>query len=510
MREDWIEVELDEVAKYLNGRAFKPIEWEKNGLPIIRIQNLNKPRAPYNYSNQIFENKYLVKKNDLLFAWSASLGAYIWKGDDAWLNQHIFKVVECKNVIEKIFLYYFFCKITAELYAKAHGSGMVHVTKKKFVETKIYLPSLPEQRAIVTKIEHLFSALDKGISDLKKAQAQLKIYRQAVLKKAFEGELTKAWREQQIDLPTADELLTQIKIEREQHYQQKLADWQNALEAWEAKGKEGKKPKKPGKRKELEPLNREETKDFFSIPKKWKFEKLGTITLKISDGPFGSNLKTADYATSGIRVIRLENIGNLEFFDSKYTFVSKEKYETIKRHSVFPNDVIFSSFIANQINVVSIPEHVKLAINKADCFCVRFGKMFNFKYAEYFLSTRYTYNQLINLVHGATRPRINTTQLKEVIIPVCSLQEQHQIIQEIESRLSVCDKAEESIVFSLKKAEALRQSILKKAFEGKLLTPEELAACRAAPDWAPAADLLERIRKEKAAEVPKKKTRKKK
>ncbi len=98
-------------------------------------------------------------------------------------------------------------------------------------------------------------------------------------------------------------------------------------------------------------------------------------------------------------------------------------------------------------------------------------------------------------MHGATRPRINTTQLKSINIPICCLEEQHQIVQEIESRLSVCDKLAESINESLQKAEALRQSILKKAFAGQLLTEAELAACRKEPDWEPAEQLLQRIQK---------------
>ncbi|MBN4048348.1 hypothetical protein JYU17_00080 [Flavobacteriaceae bacterium AH-315-O20] len=89
-----------------------------------------------------------------------------------------------------------------------------------FAKKEILLPSFVEQNAILAKIEQLFSSLDSGITDLKKAQEQLKIYRQAVLKKAFEGELTKEWREKQTNLPTTDELLIQIKEEREKHYEQ--------------------------------------------------------------------------------------------------------------------------------------------------------------------------------------------------------------------------------------------------------------------------------------------------
>ena len=176
---------LGTVATYINGRAFKPSEWEKAGMPIIRIQNLTSENAPYNYSKGIFEEKYIVHNGDLLFAWSASLGAHIWKGQDAWLNQHIFKVLP-KEGIDRDYLYYFLLAVVAELYAKTHGSGMVHITKAPFMNTPIPVPSLPEQQRIVSRIEELFSQLDAGVETLKKTKAQLAVYRQAVLKEAFE------------------------------------------------------------------------------------------------------------------------------------------------------------------------------------------------------------------------------------------------------------------------------------------------------------------------------------
>jgi type I restriction enzyme S subunit len=92
---------------------------------------------------------------------------------------------------------------------------------------------------------------------------------------------------------------------------------------------------------------------------------------------------------------------------------------------------------------------------------------------------------------------LNLGIIKELPFPLCSKEEQHQIVQEIESRLSVCDKVEENITESLEKAKALRQSILKKAFEGTLLSEEEIATCKAAPDYEPASILLEKIKVEK-------------
>ena len=162
---------LGQVATYINGRAFKPAEWETVGLPIIRIQNLTDGKAKCNYSSAQHDPKFQVRNGDLLFAWSASLGAHIWRGGDAWLNQHIFRVVP-HDGIDKMYLYYYLCNVVAELYSKTHGSGMVHITKGPFMATPIPVPTLEEQKRIVAKIEELFSELDNGVETLKKTKQQ--------------------------------------------------------------------------------------------------------------------------------------------------------------------------------------------------------------------------------------------------------------------------------------------------------------------------------------------------
>ena len=163
--EGWCVITIGDVAMYTNGRAFKPEEWMDKGMKIIRIQNLNDNAAPYNYTSSTYEPKYLVKKGDLLFAWAASLGTYIWNDEDAWLNQHIFKV-EPFSFIQKKYLFYTLQAMISDFYVNTHGSGMVHITKKKFDTTTFLLPPLPEQHRIVSKIEELFAELDKIESSL--------------------------------------------------------------------------------------------------------------------------------------------------------------------------------------------------------------------------------------------------------------------------------------------------------------------------------------------------------
>ena len=160
--EDWEVVKLGEVGNYINGYAFKPSDWSNTGKPIIRIQNLNNPSASFNYFNGELDYKYLVKKGDILISWSASLGAYLWNGEDAWLNQHIFKVELTNQNVAKDFLYfallYYF---VGQALANLHGSTMKHIVKSKFLNILIPLPPLEEQKAIADILSTVQNAIEK-------------------------------------------------------------------------------------------------------------------------------------------------------------------------------------------------------------------------------------------------------------------------------------------------------------------------------------------------------------
>ena len=163
--EGWCTIYVGDLAEYTNGKAFKPSDWERNGLPIIRIQNLNDENCQYNYTSISHAEKYRINHGDLLFAWAASLGVYIWQGNKAWLNQHIFKV-DPHPFIDKQYLYYIFEYLVSEFYTRSHGSGMVHITKKEFETTIALLPPLSEQRRIVKSIKSYYTTLDNISANL--------------------------------------------------------------------------------------------------------------------------------------------------------------------------------------------------------------------------------------------------------------------------------------------------------------------------------------------------------
>ncbi|WP_111828251.1 restriction endonuclease subunit S [Acinetobacter colistiniresistens] len=144
---------LGDVADFINGVAFKPEDWGTEGKPIIRIQNLNDPSKEYNYTEREVKDTNIARKGDLLVSWSASLGVYEWDGQDACINQHIFKVVPNNEKIDKTYLKRALELSIVEMESQVHGATMKHITRGKFLANKIPLPPLPEQRRIAAILD---------------------------------------------------------------------------------------------------------------------------------------------------------------------------------------------------------------------------------------------------------------------------------------------------------------------------------------------------------------------
>ena len=193
-KNEWQIKPIKEICVLVNGRAFKPNEWAKSGLPIIRIQNLNNGLALFNYCNFGVEEKYYVNRGDLLFAWSGtpgtSFGAHIWEGPRAVLNQHIFKVLIDEGKVNKKFLMHVLNKNVGQYIQKAHGTaGLAHITKGKFENSEIKIPSKEIQDDVVQDIEFKFSVLDKVDESVDKTLTKANCLRKSILKAAFEGKL---------------------------------------------------------------------------------------------------------------------------------------------------------------------------------------------------------------------------------------------------------------------------------------------------------------------------------
>ena len=167
MKQKWEYKKLGDVATFINGYPFKPSEWTTEGLPIIRIQNLNNPFAEYNYFDKTLDGRYIVKSGDVLISWSGTLGVYEWSGKQALLNQHIFKVLFDKGKINKAYFKYVVSSRIEEMKSKVHGITMQHITKGDFDKTTIPVPPLDEQQRIVAELDLLTEVIDKRRMQLK-------------------------------------------------------------------------------------------------------------------------------------------------------------------------------------------------------------------------------------------------------------------------------------------------------------------------------------------------------
>ena len=167
-------VRLGDVATFINGYAFKPEDWSSIGLPIIRIQDLTGNSYQANRYNGDYAKKYEVNEGDILISWSASLGVYVWHGEKALLNQHIFKVVFDKVEISKSFFVYQVESILEKAASAAHGATMKHLTKPVFDALPFYLPPLDEQRKIAAVLDKVSDLIAKRRQQLDKLDMLVK------------------------------------------------------------------------------------------------------------------------------------------------------------------------------------------------------------------------------------------------------------------------------------------------------------------------------------------------
>jgi type I restriction enzyme S subunit len=486
MAEHWERVFLSDIVHVQNGAAFKSEFFDRfSGVPLIRIRDISGHETEHRYTGE-YEETYVINHGDILVGMDGDFVAARWRGKKALLNQRVCKLTIQNEHIDEYFFFVCLQPYLNAINAETSSVTVKHLSSRTIEAIPIPLPALNEQHRIVTKIEELFSELDNGIKSLKTAREQLKLYRQAVLKHAFEGKLTADWREQNKDkLETADQLLARIKTERKARHQQQLADWKAAAKEWEADGKQGKRPSKP------------KISNAFHAPVAEGLSKLP----QLADGHAFAYLAALGDLGRGKSKHRPRNDPLL--FGGGYPFIQtsevKAANRVIKSHSQ-----TYSEFGLEQSKLW--PKGtlcITIAANIAETSFLGFDGCFPDSVVGFSANPHLVLPEYIELFIKAVRARIeayapataqkniNLTTLENLIVPMCSIEEQKFIIDEIEVVFSILDKNEEIIEEVLMRAKTLRQSVLKKAFSGQLVEQD--------PNDEPASVLLERIRVEKAA-----------
>ena len=397
----WESTTLGALGRYLNGRAFKKNEWSTRGRPIIRIQNLTGSGASYNYFEGDVEERYVARPGDLLVSWAATLGAYIWSGPEAVVNQHIFKV---ESNIDRRFHKYLIDYKLGELMEHSHGSGMVHITRSRFDALPVAVPPLEEQQRIVTILDDHLSRLDAAEELMRTSQRRLNVMDRAVI----------------------DDVMVRRAEESG-----------------------------------------------------WPVVSLGELVgdkRTMTDGPFGSHLTSAHYSAAGAQVVRLQNIGDGQYKEAA-AFIPLDHYSSLEKHNVVEGDVVVASLGDNLPRAAVVPDLGGPAIVKADCIRVRLPEQVEAQWVVLACRSSRAKHWARDRLHGVGRQRLGLGGIRDIPVPFPPSPAVRRSALEW-----MCDQLDNSILLrsdldqELKRAEALRRSLLAAAFAGELTSgyePEE-------------------------------------
>jgi type I restriction enzyme S subunit len=426
---------MPSVVKWSSGGTPKATEkqyYENGSIPWLVIGDLNDgivTKSESKITKLGLENSSakMIPKGTLLVAMYGSIGKLGITGIECCTNQAIAYAKELYGVTTE-YLYYYMAMMKPKLISKGKGGTQKNISQSVLNSLDVIVPPLSEQKRIVARIEELFSELDNGVETLKKTKQQLAVYRQAVLKAAFEGKYTEQWRKSQHKAIAARDL-NDIKIH-------------GAV---------------------FKDISGDENEMKLSLPAGWVKIRIGDVfTVEVGSTPSRRVLEywNGDVAWVSSGEVHFNVISETE---ERITKSGLEHAST----KVHPIGTIMLAMIGEgktrgQAAILNIPaahnqNTAAILVSKTPC---------QPRYIYYFLQLNYENTRRVG--SGNNQKALNKERVRALRFPFASFEEQKLIVSEIESRFSVCDSIEKSVDAALQQAESMRQSILKKAFEGKL------------------------------------------
>ncbi len=455
--DDWRWARLADICDPLNGRGFKKTEWRDSGLPIIRIQNLKDPNAAFNYFDGGLSDNHKVESGDLLFAWSGtpgtSFGAHIWRGEAAALNQHIFNVKFDPKVIDpKYFCYAINQNVTRYVAQAQGGVGLAHITKGKFLDSSVPLAPRDQQDRIVAEIEKQFSRLDEAVASLKRVKANLKRYKDAVLKAAVEGKLTEEWRKQNPGVELASQLLERILAGRRTKWEE------TELAKMKAKGKEPRDDKWKSRYKvQALPEGMISKREIRS----WTIASAAQIAEHIVDGTH----HTPTYIELGVDFISAKDIKSWTIDFTQCRNIPQEEHnKLINRCHPKPGHVLVTkSGTIGRVAVVQTKRPFSLFESVALIPCLD-GVDPN--YIAYVVHSEVMGEFGRKSQKGVAVRHLHLEDLRLLPIPIPPADEQREIVAIVSQKLSLIESLDAASAVAIKRTERMRQSMLAAAFGG--------------------------------------------
>jgi type I restriction enzyme S subunit len=471
--ENWKWTTVGEIYDVVGGgtpSTTKPEYWNGNipwitSADIIGLNNIT-PRKCVTLSGVENSATNIVPEKSIIIVTRVGLGKLGITKTKICFSQDCHALIGNNSLISPEYALYYLSTAVKEFKYKNRGTTISGVTKKQLCQLSFPLSPFNEQMMISSKVEELFSFLDAGTKSLRKVQAQLKRYRQAVLKYAFEGKLTEKWRAENKDrLNQTEKLLKTIREKR-------LVEKSNNNNANSSFG--------------VNPCEYP-----YGIPTGWIWCKVEDISLKVTQGP---NPKYDLITNSSLRVLKTKDLYDDVIHYDKADEVSSNVFAAFQKFKLVDGDVLIGLVgvgSTGKCNVFREQKNTEFIFTRATGLIRLVDRDLTLpEYLHSFLVSRYGKKILESITGGSTGQLvIKTSLLKTLLIPLASVEEQCKMVEEIGKFSSIVEKMERDVIESLKNSERLRQSILSNAFAGKLIAQD--------PGDEPAEILLKRIREAK-------------
>lgn len=464
---DWNVSPLKELCHRLIDGSHLPPPKQDAGFPMLSAKNVENGRITFDgrlITEEAFKQedaRAKIRPGDVLLTIVGTIGrtAVVPDGCLPFTLQRSVAVIKPKEMIPTFLMYQFQAEhVQRDLLSRARGTAQMGIYLKSLGEIAIHVPPPDQQLRIVAKIEELFSDLDAGVAALKRAKANLKRYRAAVLKAAVEGKLTQQWRADHPDTEPAEALLARILTQRRQHWEQ------DQLARYTAKGKQ---PPKDWKDKYKEPA-KPDTSELPELPKGWCWASMD----QVGDVQLGRQRSPKHHDGPDMRpYLRVANVfeDRIDISDVMQMNFTPDEFE---RYRLGYGDILLNE--GQSMELIGRPAMYRDEVPGA-CFTntlVRFRPV-NGVDGAYALRVFLAYLKngrfqkiatiTVNIAHlGAGRFAV-------LEFPLPPVEEQIQIVAEVAAILSKIDAAATAIGNGLRRAARLRQSILKRAFEGDLV-----------------------------------------
>ena len=472
----WSFAALWQLVRVLNGRAYKQQELLSSGTPVLRVGNLFTSNHWYYSDLKLDDDKY-CEAGDLIYAWSASFGPFIWDGPRSIFHYHIWKLpLTSEADLSKRYLFLFLQQKTREIKEAGHGISMVHMTKEKMEKLIVPLPPLAEQHRIVAKVDELMALCDqleaaraereatrdrlaaaslarlgapdpdtatfqthaafalKNLAPLTTRPDQIKQLRQTILNLAVRGKLVE---QNPADEPAA-ELLKRIAVEKAAMKGRKGARTRNEAASIAPSG--------------------------MALPHRWESVRLDAIST-FENGDRSSNYPSGpDIKSEGIPFFSTKNLSDHRLGFTDLDFISPEKFGSLRSGKLKDLDILITlRGSVGKFGLFKASEHITTGFINAQLLIIRCLDPEIVPYLVTCMQSDDFEQQIALLSSGAATPQLSAGKLAEAMIPLPPLAEQHRIVVKVDALMALCNRLEASLTTTDTTRQRLLEALLHEA-----------------------------------------------